>query len=83
MCAGAKSLVAKGLADSKKLAIDGGSAGGFTTLGALAFRDVFTAGCSLYGVADCSALAEVGLLRFSICLCGYALLYIYECYYCE
>ena len=41
----------------KRLAIDGGSAGGFTTLGALAFRDVFTAGCSLFGVADCSALA--------------------------
>ena len=34
-----------------------GSAGGFTTLGALAFKDVFQAGCSLFGVADCSALA--------------------------
>ena len=38
--------------------VDGGSAGGYTTLGALAFRDVFTAGCSLYGVADLGALAE-------------------------
>lgn len=37
-----------GLADPKRLAIDGGSAGGYTTLGALTFRDVFTAGCSLY-----------------------------------
>ena len=27
------------------------------TLGALAFKDIFAAGCSLYGVADCSALA--------------------------
>ena len=57
VCAGATYLVDKGLADPKKLAIDGGSAGGFTTLGALAFKDVFTAGCSLYGVADLAALA--------------------------
>ena len=58
VCAGAQYLVEKGLADPKRLAIDGGSAGGYTTLGALAFRDVFTAGCSLYGVADLGALAE-------------------------
>ncbi|CAJ1461033.1 unnamed protein product [Effrenium voratum] len=57
VCAGAEYLVQKGLADSKRLAIDGGSAGGYTTLGALAFRDVFTAGCSLYGVADLATLA--------------------------
>jgi len=44
-------------ADSNRLCIDGGSAGGYTTLGALAFRDIFTAGCSLYGVADLTALA--------------------------
>ena len=50
-------MVEKGLVDPKRLAIDGGSAGGFTTLGALAFKDTFTAGCSLYGVADLSALA--------------------------
>jgi len=58
VCAGAQHLVEKGLADKARLAIDGGSAGGFTTLGALTFRDVFTAGCSLYGVADLAALAE-------------------------
>ena len=58
VCAGAQELVRRGLADKEKMAIDGGSAGGFTTLGALAFKDVFTAGCSLYGVADCSALAD-------------------------
>merc|ERR1712176_1605921 len=40
------------------MGIDGGSAGGYTTLGALAFREVFTAGCSLFGVADVSALAS-------------------------
>ena len=57
VCAGAQYLVKQGLADAKRLAIDGGSAGGYTTLGALAFRDVFTAGCSLYGVGDLAALA--------------------------
>ena len=57
VCAGAEHLVAQGIVDSGKLAIDGGSAGGYTTLGALAFRDVFSAGCSLYGVADLGGLA--------------------------
>lgn len=55
--AGAEHLVKQGLVDPKRLAIDGGSAGGYTTLGALAFKNTFTAGCSLYGVADLSALA--------------------------
>ena len=58
MCAAAEELRRRGLVDGEKMAIDGGSAGGFTTLGALAFKDVFKAGCSLYGVADCSALAD-------------------------
>jgi dipeptidyl aminopeptidase/acylaminoacyl peptidase len=40
------------------LAIRGGSAGGFTTLAALTFRDVFGAGASHYGVADLAALAR-------------------------
>lgn len=57
VCAGAQYLVEQGLADPKRLCIDGGSAGGFTTLGALAFRDVFTAGCSLYGIGDLTMLA--------------------------
>lgn len=57
VCAAATFLVDQGLADPKRLAIDGGSAGGFTTLGALAFKEVFTAGCSLYGVADLGVLA--------------------------
>jgi len=43
--------------DAARLAIRGGSAGGFTTLAALAFRDVFAAGASHYGVADLEALA--------------------------
>lgn len=57
VCAGAKYLVAQGLADDERLCIDGGSAGGYTTLGALAFRDVFKAGTSLYGIGDLTALA--------------------------
>eukprot|EP00977_Amphora_coffeiformis_P020222 scaffold8005_cov275-Amphora_coffeaeformis.AAC.40 len=57
VCAGAQYLVAQGLADANRLCIDGGSAGGYTTLGALAFRDVFRAGCSLYGIGDLTALA--------------------------
>jgi dipeptidyl aminopeptidase/acylaminoacyl peptidase len=48
----AQHLVRKGLADPKRLAIDGGSAGGYTTLCALAFRDVFAAGASLFGLSD-------------------------------
>jgi dipeptidyl aminopeptidase/acylaminoacyl peptidase len=57
VCAGAKYLVTEGLADGDRLCIDGGSAGGYTTLAALAFRDVFKAGCSLYGIGDLTALA--------------------------
>lgn len=48
----AQHLVRQGLADQNRLAIDGGSAGGYTTLCALAFRNVFTAGASLYGLSD-------------------------------
>lgn len=49
---GAKYLVAQGLADEKRLAIRGGSAGGYTTLCALAFRDTFNAGASHFGLSD-------------------------------
>lgn len=55
---GALYLVKEGLADPHKLAIRGGSAGGYTTLAALAFKDVFTAGADYYGVADITALAR-------------------------
>jgi dipeptidyl aminopeptidase/acylaminoacyl peptidase len=34
------------------LIIRGGSAGGYTTLSSLAFRDVFKAGASYYGISD-------------------------------
>lgn len=51
-------LVREGLADRERLVITGGSAGGYTTLAALAFRDVFKAGGSHYGVGDLAALAR-------------------------
>lgn len=54
---GAKYLAERGLVDAEKMAIAGGSAGGYTTLCALTFRDVFKAGASYYGVSDLEALA--------------------------
>jgi len=55
--AAATALVQRGLASGERIAIEGGSAGGFTTLAALCFTDRFRAGASRYGVADLSALA--------------------------
>lgn len=55
---GARYLAEQGLVDGDRLCIDGGSAGGYTTLAALAFRDVFKAGASYYGVSDLEALAK-------------------------
>ncbi|WP_439640938.1 S9 family peptidase [Nevskia sp.] len=55
----AQYLVAQGRVDGARLAIRGGSAGGYTTLGALAFRPgVFKAGASYYGVGDLEVLAR-------------------------
>ena len=54
----ARFLAARGDADRERLAIDGGSAGGYTTLAALTFHDVFRAGASYYGVSDLEALAK-------------------------
>ena len=56
--AAARYLVERGDVDGSRLAIRGGSAGGYTTLCALTFGDVFTAGASYYGVSDAAALAE-------------------------
>ncbi len=50
-------LAERGDVDPERLCIRGGSAGGFTTLAALAFEDVFAAGASHYGVADLGVLA--------------------------
>ncbi len=54
----ARYLVERGDVDSKRLAISGGSAGGYTTLCALAFRDTFSAGASHYGVSELEALVR-------------------------
>ncbi|MBN1886652.1 MAG: S9 family peptidase [Thermoflexales bacterium] len=55
---GARYLVERGEVDGSRLAIRGGSAGGYTTLAALTFREVFKAGASYYGVSDLEALAR-------------------------
>ncbi len=60
---GARFLAAAGHVDGERLMIDGGSAGGYTTLCALTFRDVFKAGASYYGVSDLEAL-EVDTHKF-------------------
>ena len=55
---GARYLAERGEVDGSRLAIRGGSAGGYTTLCALTFRDVFKAGASHYGISDLDALAK-------------------------
>ena len=55
--AAARWLADQGRVDADRLCIRGGSAGGYTTLAVLAFRDTFAAGASHYGVADLEALA--------------------------
>src|SRR5262245_47893646 len=56
--AGAQFLAAQGRIDGKRCVISGGSAGGYTTLAALTFRDFFQGGASYYGVSDVAALAS-------------------------
>lgn len=51
-------LADRGRVDGKRLAIRGGSAGGYTTLAALTFRDTFRAGASHYGIGDLESLAR-------------------------
>jgi len=51
-------LADQGRADRARLIIRGGSAGGYTTLAALAFGDSFRCGASYYGVSDLEALAK-------------------------
>ncbi len=55
---GAKYLARRGLVDGGRLMITGGSAGGYTTLCALAFTDTFAAGASHFGVSDVKELAK-------------------------
>jgi dipeptidyl aminopeptidase/acylaminoacyl peptidase len=54
----ARFLAARGDVDPQRLAIRGGSAGGFTTLAALVFTDVFKAGANYFGVSDFTPFVE-------------------------
>ena len=54
----ARRLAALGEVDPARLIITGSSAGGYTTLCALAFRDVFRAGASYYGISDAESLTH-------------------------
>ena len=56
--AAARHFVAQGQADESRLIVKGGSAGGYTALCCLAFRDVFAAGASYYGISELAGLAE-------------------------
>ncbi len=53
---GVKYLAEQGLVDADKVAIRGGSAGGYTVLCALTFHNTFKAGTSLYGIGDLNTL---------------------------
>ena len=57
-CRAIEWLDEQGLVDGTRALIRGGSAGGFTTLAAMAFTETFAAGASLYGVADLELLAR-------------------------
>lgn len=56
--AGARHVATEGLADPMRLVITGGSAGGYTTLCALTFRETFAAGASHYGIGDLETLVR-------------------------
>lgn len=65
-CNCARFLAESGKVDGQRLCITGSSAGGYTTLACLTFRNLFMAGASLYGVADLSLLrAEIH--KFEAC----------------
>lgn len=53
----ARYLVERGDADPDRLIIHGGSAGGYTTICALSWTDVFAAGASYFGIADLEPFA--------------------------
>ncbi|XP_040381355.1 uncharacterized protein LOC102718283 [Oryza brachyantha] len=62
-CSCATFLVETGRVDAQRLCVTGESAGGFTTLACLAFRQIFKAGSSLYGIADLASL-RAGMHKF-------------------
>jgi len=58
ICAGADYLIEQGRVNPEQTIIRGGSAGGYSVLAALTFKDTFKAGASLYGIGDLSLLAS-------------------------
>ena len=54
----AKHLIERGDADPDRVLIRGGSAGGYTTLASLAFRDFYKAGASYYGLSDLEGIVK-------------------------
>lgn len=62
----AKYLAERGEADPERLVITGGSAGGYTTICALTFTDVFAAGTTYYGIADLEQFAAGETHKFEL-----------------
>jgi dipeptidyl aminopeptidase/acylaminoacyl peptidase len=62
----ARFLVAEGEADPDRLLVTGGSAGGYTTICALTFTDVFAAGTSYFGLADLEQFADGNTHKFEL-----------------
>ncbi len=58
VAAGVRWLVEQQMVDANKTAIRGGSAGGYTVLASMAFRDIFKAGASYFGISDLEVLAR-------------------------
>ena len=53
---GVRYLIDRGAVDGRRVTINGGSAGGYTTLCALTFHDIFKAGASYFGISDLEAM---------------------------
>lgn len=62
----ARFLAQRGEADSARLLIRGGSAGGYTTICALTFTDTFAAGASYFGIADLEPTPEGHTHKFEL-----------------
>jgi dipeptidyl aminopeptidase/acylaminoacyl peptidase len=62
----ARYLVDQGEVDPDRLLITGGSAGGYTTICALTFTDVFAAGTTYFGIADLEQFAGGETHKFEL-----------------
>ncbi len=62
----ARYLVDRGEADPERLLITGGSAGGYTTICALTFTEVFAAGATYFGIADLEQFAGGETHKFEL-----------------